>query len=432
MSYLTLVAKVEVGDGEKAALLNAMLCVTKVYNGLMWELRQAYEQTGKSRVSRHNLNRILKGLPRAQGYYSLSVQATRNEVIEAYRSYFVLRRKGNKEARPPGFRRKTHYSGLRYFDGYGLKVEGDCLRLGLGLKREDGVRQVTVRLQHRPGMKFCKVVSVLMTYDEKNGMEAHLVVDVEDGKAKGTRKVRWIWAKPRQSQRSSRTGKACCPAAGKSKRSGVPGRRCAQRSNRQQWKTGANPNVSARSRQGVPPDRGKESRQINHLLHLISKHFVERCYEAGVDTLAIGDLTNIRQKIDYGDHLNQRLHAWPFAKIADRIEYKARLRGIQIIKISEAYSSQTCHACGKIARSNRKTRGSYACSCGWHAHADINSSANLFQSAFHGSPLIRRSGDVASPVVLSLITRRHTVCKAWMPPLESGGGMFTSPCQGKY
>ena len=94
---------------------------------------------------------------------------------------------------------------------------------------------------------------------------------------------------------------------------------------------------------------------------------MERCYEAGVDTIAIGDLTNIRQKIDYSDHLNQRPHAWPFAKIADRIEYKARLRGIQVVKICEAYSSQTCHASGKIARSNRKTRGSYACSCGWHA-----------------------------------------------------------------
>ena len=58
MSYLTLIAKVEVGDGEKAALLDAMLCATKVYNGLIWELRQEYEQTGKSMVSRQNLNRI--------------------------------------------------------------------------------------------------------------------------------------------------------------------------------------------------------------------------------------------------------------------------------------------------------------------------------------------------------------------------------------
>ena len=32
---------------------------------------------------------------------------------------------------------------------------------------------------------------------------------------------------------------------------------------------------------------------------------------------------------------------------------------------------------------------------------------------------------MASPAVLSLILKRHTVCKAWMPPLSSGGGMFT-------
>ena len=67
MSYLTLIAKVEVGDGEKAALLDAMLCATKVYNGLIWELRQEYEQTGKSMVSRQNLNRNLKGLPAHRG-----------------------------------------------------------------------------------------------------------------------------------------------------------------------------------------------------------------------------------------------------------------------------------------------------------------------------------------------------------------------------
>ena len=326
-------------------------------------------------------------------------------MIGAYRSYFVLRRNGNQAVRPPGFRRKTHYSGLRYFDGYGLKVAGDCLRLGLGLKREDGVRQVTVRLQHRPGVPFRKVVSVLMTYDEKNGMEAHLVVDVEDGQAKGTRKV------------AVDLGETQAIAAIFDDGQGVlySGRQVkAIRRTWQKVRTKVKPPTveNRRKSKRFRQIERKESRQVNHLLHLISKHFVERCDEAGVDTIAIGDLTNIRQKIDYGDHLNQRLHAWPFAKIADRIEYKARLHGIQVVKISEAYSSQTCHACGKIARSNRKTRGSYSCSCGWHAHADINSSANLFQSAFNGSPLIRSSGDVASPAVLSLITRRHTVCIA--------------------
>lgn len=405
MSYLTIVAKVEVAEMEKAVLLDAMLCATKVYNGLIWELRQEYEQTGKSRVSRSNLNRILKGLPRAKGYYSLSVQATRDEVIGAYRSYFALRMKGNREVRPPGFRRKMRYSGLRYFDGYGLKVDGDCLTLGLGLKREDGVRQVTVQLRHRPGVEIRKVVSVLMTYDEKNGMEAHLVVDVEDGQAKGTRKVAVDLGETQAIAAIFDDGRGVLYSGREVK---------AVRRYWQKVRTKVKPPAveNRRKSKRFRQIERKESRQVNHLLHLITKNFVERCYEAGVDTIAIGDLTNIRQNIDYGDHLNQRLHACPFAKIADMIEYKAQLHGIQVIKVSEAYSSQTCHACGKVARSNRKTRGSYSCSCGWCAHADLNSSANLFQTAFNVSPLKRSSGDVASPAVLSLISRRHTVCIA--------------------
>ena len=405
MSYLSLVAKVEAGEDDKAVLLDAMLSATKVYNGLIWELRREYEQSGKSRVSRSNLNRILKGLPRARGYYSLSVQATRDEVIGAYRSYFALRKNGNKEVRPPGFRRKTRYSGLRYYDGYGFKVAGDFLTLSLGLRREDGVRQVRVRLQHRPGVEFRKVVSVLMTYDEKNGMEAHLVVDVEDGKAQGTRKVAVDLGETQAIAAIFDDGQGLLYSGREVK---------AIRRYWQKVRTKVKPPTVEKRRKSkrFRQIERKESRQVNHLLHLISKNFVERCNEAGVDTIAIGELTNIRQNIDYGDHLNQRLHAWPFAKIADMIEYKAQRYGIQVVKVCEAYSSQTCHACGQVARSNRKTRGSYSCSCGWHAHADINSCANLFQTAFHVSPLKRSSGDVASPAVLSLITRRHTVCIA--------------------
>jgi len=42
-------------------------------------------------LSRENLNRVLKELPRAKDYYSMSVQLTREEVREAYKSFFALR-----------------------------------------------------------------------------------------------------------------------------------------------------------------------------------------------------------------------------------------------------------------------------------------------------------------------------------------------------
>jgi putative transposase len=405
MSYLTLVAKVAVEPAAQTVLLDAMLCATKVYNGLIYALRQEYEQTGKSKVSQQNLNKILKTLPRAKAYYSLSVQATRDEVLRAYQSYFALKKAGHETAHPPGFRRKNSYSGLRYYDGYGVTLIGNQLTLSLGLSRLDGARQVTIQIQYRTDVVFRRVVNVLLTYDTVHGMEAHLVVEVEDGQAKGTRKVAVDLGETQAISAMFDDGTNLLYSGREIK---------AIRRYWQKVRTKVKPPTvehRKKSRRYRQIER-KESRQVNHLLHLISKDFVERCDQAGVDTIAIGELTGIRENIDYGERLNQRLHAWPFAKLTNMITYKAKRQGIQVVPISESFSSQTCHACHKVAKSNRKTRGSYACACGWHAHADVNASANLFQSAFQVSPLIGSSGDVDAPAVVSLITRRHMVCKA--------------------
>ncbi len=41
----------------------AMRSTTKVYNGLLWRLREEYRRGGRVNISRKNLNRILKELP---------------------------------------------------------------------------------------------------------------------------------------------------------------------------------------------------------------------------------------------------------------------------------------------------------------------------------------------------------------------------------
>ncbi len=70
---LTLKGKVIASGEVTAILLDAMLCATKVYNGLIWHLRDELERTGKSKATRKNLNAVLKTLPRAKGYYPLAV-----------------------------------------------------------------------------------------------------------------------------------------------------------------------------------------------------------------------------------------------------------------------------------------------------------------------------------------------------------------------
>ena len=81
MPLLTLKTQIHATPEVEAVLKEAMRSATKVYNGLLWHLREAYKKTGKVDLSRKNLNRILKELPQAKDYYSMSVQLTREEVI---------------------------------------------------------------------------------------------------------------------------------------------------------------------------------------------------------------------------------------------------------------------------------------------------------------------------------------------------------------
>ena len=78
---------------------------------------------------------------------------------------------------------------------------------------------------------------------------------------------------------------------------------------------------------------------MNHQIHQITKDFVDRCYNAGVSPIVIGDLTGIRENIQYGTKMNQCLHAGSFAKVVEQIRYKAMMRGMTVVQISETYTS---------------------------------------------------------------------------------------------
>ena len=150
----------------------------------------------------------------------------------------------------------------------------------------------------------------------------------------------------------------------------------------------------------------KEARQITHALHIASRRFVDVCVDKGVGTIILGDLTGIRQHIAYGTRMNQRLHAWPYAKLSAMIEYKAALLGIKVKVVSEKYTSQTCPHCGIRKKSNRKHRGWYSCRCGFESQADLVGAFNIHRQV-SGVP---SSGRSARPVVL--VFDHHTVHEA--------------------
>ena len=62
------------------------------------------------------------------------------------------------------------------------------------------------------------------------------------------------------------------------------------------------------------------------------------------------------------------------------LAYKAKLVGITVIRVNEAYTSQQCSFCGYVDKRNRKSRGRFVCrACGVLFNADLNAARNILQ-----------------------------------------------------
>ncbi|MEW6244678.1 MAG: transposase [Bacillota bacterium] len=398
MPLITLKAQIHADPQIEAVLKDAMFCATKVYNGLLWHLRKEYEETGKVNISRKNLNRILKELPRAKGYYSMSVQLTRDEVREAYKSFFALKKNGLTQHEAPGFRRKGQLSPLKYVQS-GFKVEVDKVTLSLGTGREDGVRKVTLRISHRPGVEYERVRELSITYDKVSGqIEARLVVEVKARENDGTGRA--------AVDLGETVLMACAFDDGTVML--YSGRQI--KAIRRYWqKVWASLKQNSRRWEEITH---RERRQVEHLLHIATSHFIAECVRRGVKEIASGDLNGVRESIDYGKRLNQRLHAWPYRKVINMLKYKGALVGVIVRDdVEEKSTSITCHACGKVVPSNRRYRSLYVCPYGWRAQADVNGALNIYERVHQVSPVKGSSGRVARPAVVSYHLGWHGVAE---------------------
>jgi putative transposase len=122
------------------------------------------------------------------------------------------------------------------------------------------------------------------------------------------------------------------------------------------------------------------SNKINDCFHQTSREIIDHCLVNNINTLVIGYNPLWKQHCNMGKRINQSFVQVPFHKFLHMIEYKAKLLGIAVILVSEAYTSQKCSSCGIIDKKNRKSRGLYHChSCGLHLNADHNAALNILQ-----------------------------------------------------
>lgn len=121
----------------------------------------------------------------------------------------------------------------------------------------------------------------------------------------------------------------------------------------------------------------KEQRIMRDIDHKLSHDIVETAVAHDVNTIKLERLANIRSTARTSRKNNHSLHNWSFYRLAQFIEYKAKLAGITVEYVNPAYTSQTCPVCGHVHHANDRN---YVCKCGFHIHRDVLGAMNICNS----------------------------------------------------
>jgi IS605 OrfB family transposase len=122
----------------------------------------------------------------------------------------------------------------------------------------------------------------------------------------------------------------------------------------------------------------KEKRTTSDILHKISRAIVNEAQENN-SMIVLGKLKGIRRNCK-GRRFNRKLNnGFPYHRLSQFVEYKARWLGIKVIKVSERNTSKACHKCGGM----RLRVGSlFKCPhCGYSCNADYNGATNILKRA---------------------------------------------------
>jgi len=124
----------------------------------------------------------------------------------------------------------------------------------------------------------------------------------------------------------------------------------------------------------------KIEHQIREIEHKQTTRLITTLHAAGVRTLVVGDVRDLRQTTDVGHTNNQKIHQWSAGSVRFKLTYKARHLGMEVILQEETYTSRTCPKClhvrskftGRVFRCTNKQ-------CRWTYHRDGVGAINIRQ-----------------------------------------------------
>jgi putative transposase len=136
----------------------------------------------------------------------------------------------------------------------------------------------------------------------------------------------------------------------------------------------------------------KLDHQIADIAHKQTTMALSILLASGVQTLVIGDIRDLRQRVDYGPVANQRIHQMLTGRGRWLLTYKAERIGIRVVLQDEAYTSQECPQCGH--RHKPRGRVFHCPACGFRFHRDGVGAINIRRKYLGCGPVV---GAMVSP-----------------------------------
>ena len=290
---------------------------------------------------------------------------------KSWKSFFALRRtRGVQNPKPPRYKQEN--IPITYMQN-GIRHDDDTVRLAVPkalkayMKREDGVDVQFIYLRNPCFQSVSNIKQIKLYPPEGTEVSVVIVYDIPD-----------VEAKPDNGKYLSidlgiHNLMTCYDSTDGT--SFIIGRKYLSIARKYDKEIGRVQSQwsAVQAQQGVKyPKSSKHIKSLyqkkrdctNDYLHKITRFLVNYCEERDIHTVVIGDITGIRDGNDLGHVTNQKLHALPYRRIRQLLQYKLALKGISLFAQNEAYTSQ-CSPCSPSVskeyanKKNRVHRGLY-------------------------------------------------------------------------
>lgn len=165
----------------------------------------------------------------------------------------------------------------------------------------------------------------------------------------------------------------------------------------------------------------RRNQKIEDAMHKASRYIVDLAKSMNVSKIVIGNNKNWKQEINLGKKTNQSFTSIPHSHLTYKVEYKAKMEGMEVIQTEESYTSKcSSYDLETIQKHDmyvgrRVKRGLFRTQGFRYINADANGSVNIIRKVFPDT--VHRHIDgirsvVVTPCKINILYHRFKVEKA--------------------